>query len=68
MSTHVLEGRPADVMADAGRTAALLVVGSRSTGGLGDVVLGSTAMELVRAARCPVLVVPLRPGSARACG
>lgn len=64
VSTHVLEGRPADVLAEAGRTAALLVVGSRSTGGIGDVVLGSTAIDLVRAAPCPVLVVPLRPGSA----
>jgi nucleotide-binding universal stress UspA family protein len=64
VSTHVLEGRPADVLADAGRTAALLVVGSRSTGGIGDVVLGSTAIELVRSAPCTVLVVPLRPGSA----
>ena len=64
VSTHVLDGRPADVLADAGRNAALLVVGSRCSGGIGEVVLGSTALELVRAAPCPVLVVPLRPGSA----
>lgn len=35
----------------------LVVVGTRSRGGLGKVLLGSTAEEIIRVAPCPVLTV-----------
>lgn len=63
ITTHVVDGRPADVLADAARRADLVLVGSRSSGVLGDAVLGSTAMAVLRSSPCPVLVVPLRPAA-----
>ncbi|MGY1633502.1 universal stress protein [Geodermatophilus sp. SYSU D01186] len=41
--------------------AQLLCLGTRSTDSLGDLVLGSTAADVTRAAPCPVIVVPERP-------
>lgn len=41
----------------------LLVVGSRGHGPLRRLILGSTSMQLTRAARCPLLIVP-RPAVA----
>jgi nucleotide-binding universal stress UspA family protein len=44
-----------------GRTAALVVVGSRHRQGLGRMVLGSHAVRVVHDAAVPALVVPLPP-------
>ncbi|MBN1092817.1 universal stress protein [Blastococcus sp. TML/M2B] len=56
-------GAAPDVLVAASRSAQLLCVGSRSSGSIDDVVLGSTASAVARHAACPVLVVPLRAGS-----
>jgi nucleotide-binding universal stress UspA family protein len=55
-------GRPVDVLADESASAQLICVGSRSTGTVTDLLLGSTAAALVQLSACPVLVVPWSPG------
>jgi nucleotide-binding universal stress UspA family protein len=54
---HVVHGRAAQVLADCSTGAELLVIGWRGRGGIRDWLLGSTAEEVVRRARCPVVVV-----------
>lgn len=57
----VLEGSAGDVLVDRGRTADLLVVGSRGRGALRGLLLGSVALHCAMHALCPVMVVhPLR--------
>ena len=53
-----LEGDPAAALATAARDLDLLIVGSRSYGPLGAVLLGAVTRQLVRMASCPVMVVP----------
>lgn len=54
----LMEGRPADLIKAAGGSFDLLVMGSRAYGPMRRVLLGSTAVEVMRDAPCPVLVVP----------
>jgi nucleotide-binding universal stress UspA family protein len=58
------EGPPAQVLLDVAEQAGadLLVVGSRGIGGVANLLLGSTSLQLVEHARHPVLVVPSRAG------
>lgn len=56
VGTHVVEGRPGEVLVEASRHAALLVVASRGHGSLSGLVLGSVSQHCVTHARCPVLV------------
>ncbi|WP_017555622.1 universal stress protein [Nocardiopsis baichengensis] len=49
---------PAHALIAAGRTAAMVVVGSRGLGGLGSVFLGSVSIRVGAHAHCPVVVVP----------
>lgn len=55
-----VHGPAARVLLEASETAVLVVVGSRGRGGFVELVLGSTADQIVRHSRCPVTVV--RPG------
>ncbi|HET9738339.1 MAG TPA: universal stress protein [Solirubrobacteraceae bacterium] len=53
-----LEGDPALALAAASADLDLLVVGSRSYGPLGAVLLGAVTRRLIHLAECPVMVVP----------
>jgi nucleotide-binding universal stress UspA family protein len=59
-----LSGDPAAALAAASDDLDLLVAGSRSYGPLGAVLLGAVTRRLMRAARCPVLLVPRTRDSA----
>jgi nucleotide-binding universal stress UspA family protein len=56
----VLDGPPVDVLLRAAHDldASLVVVGRRGSGGRPELLLGSTAHQVVEHSRCPVLVVP----------
>lgn len=62
----VVAGNPGEVLVDAARDAALLVVGSRGHNPLARVLLGSVSTYCLHNAGCPVLVVRLHPGHPRA--
>jgi nucleotide-binding universal stress UspA family protein len=55
---EVLVGSPGDELAAASRELDLIVVGSRRFGPARRLLLGSTSSHLVRAAACPVVVLP----------
>ena len=58
IETRVLEGRPADALVDASRTAELLVMGTRGYGGFRGLLMGSVSQAALADAECPVMVVP----------
>jgi nucleotide-binding universal stress UspA family protein len=60
IASEVIEGNPARVLTTAGDGANLLVLGSHGHSRLFHAVLGSVAEECVRAATCPVVVIPVR--------
>ncbi|MGY1641922.1 universal stress protein [Geodermatophilus sp. SYSU D00703] len=49
---------PVEALREAGAAAALVVVGSRGTGGVAGLLVGSTATGLALDAPCPVVVLP----------
>jgi nucleotide-binding universal stress UspA family protein len=59
VASEVVEGKPAAVLARTATGADLLVLGSHGHGRLHHAVLGSVAEECVRAAVCPVLIIPV---------
>lgn len=59
-STEVIDGFPADVLADRSAALDLLVIGSRGYGPIGSVLVGGVGSRLIRHAQCPVIVVPRR--------
>ena len=54
---HVVHGSAAHRLVEQAAGASLLVVGSRGTGGLSGMLLGSTSQAVIRYAPCPVLLV-----------
>ena len=58
VDSSAVMGAPPQVLLDAGRDAAMVVVGSRGLGALSRAVLGSVSSSVLHHARCPVVVVP----------
>ena len=54
----VVADSPAHALIEAGHGADLLVLGSRGHGGFRGLLLGSTSLQVVTHAPCPVVVVP----------
>ncbi len=60
VSTHVIQGKPTDVLVDFARqhNSVLMVVGTRGRGGFAGLMLGSTSRATADRSPCPVAVVP----------
>ncbi|MFC7549042.1 universal stress protein [Plantactinospora sp. GCM10030261] len=56
VDSAIVDGAAPPVLLRAARDAELLVLGSRGLGGVGDLLLGSTAVQVTAHATCPVLV------------
>jgi nucleotide-binding universal stress UspA family protein len=54
---HTFRGSPAQVLIDEGKSAKMLIVGSRGHGGFAGMLLGSVSSACAEHASCPVLVV-----------
>ena len=57
ISTRMLNGSPAAMLVDMSRSAAMLVLGHRGSGGFAGLHIGSVAIHTAAHSRCPVLVV-----------
>jgi nucleotide-binding universal stress UspA family protein len=66
VTTRVMEGSPAAVLAEVSQGAAMLVVGAHGHRGLTRALLGSVSKGCLQKAHCPVVVVPLRSPTAEA--
>jgi nucleotide-binding universal stress UspA family protein len=53
---NVVDGTAAEVLVEASKNAAVLVVGTRGHGRFANLMLGSTSRQCVQAAHCPVVV------------
>jgi len=69
IAAEAVEGRAAEVLAMAARSADLLVLGSHGHGRMRHTVMGSVSDECIRRAACPVVVIPTdRVNDERAAG
>ncbi len=57
-AAEVVDGYPATILIERSEQLDLLVLGSRGYGPLRSVMLGGVAMQVIRKAHCPVIVVP----------
>jgi nucleotide-binding universal stress UspA family protein len=64
-SARLETGIPVEVLIEASRDLDLLAIGSRGYGPTRRLLLGSVSAQLVREARCPVLVTPRPPSTDR---
>jgi nucleotide-binding universal stress UspA family protein len=62
----VRRGDPSRVLVDASRELDVLILGSRAYGPLRCALLGTVSAEVMRAAHCPVLVLPRKAGDVNA--
>jgi nucleotide-binding universal stress UspA family protein len=60
ITVEAMVGRPGEVLVDAAKDAALLVVGHRARGSVRSVLLGSVGLYCVLHAECPITIVPPR--------
>lgn len=62
ITTAVLEGGSASTLVEEARRvdATMIVLGSHGHGALYHLLLGSTTLEVLRRAECPVVIVPAR--------
>jgi nucleotide-binding universal stress UspA family protein len=67
LQLDVRRGDPCRVLSEAARELDLLILGSRGYGPVRHALLGGVSAEVMRAARCPVLVLP-RPSAGQAAG
>ncbi|MBV7362871.1 universal stress protein [Actinomycetaceae bacterium TAE3-ERU4] len=58
VSRHVLDGNPAELLAEFSTAVDLIVVGRRGRGGFAGLLLGSTSQTLLARSKCPVMIVP----------
>lgn len=58
VETVVVQGRASQVLLEAAKGAALLVVGARGAGAFTRLMMGSTSTEVVHHAHVPVAIVP----------
>ncbi|MDQ0937875.1 universal stress protein [Streptomyces turgidiscabies] len=57
VSTEQVSGHPGDTLAEAAKSAELLVLGSRGLGGLGGFMVGSVGLSAIAHAHRPIVVV-----------
>jgi nucleotide-binding universal stress UspA family protein len=62
VSSGIVETGPREALESLSRTAGLLVLGRRGSGGFPGLLAGSTSQHLAASAACPVVVVPAAPG------
>ena len=58
VSVRAFSGSPAKALIEASRSADMLVIGSRGTGGFESLLLGSISTQVTHHAACPVVIVP----------
>jgi nucleotide-binding universal stress UspA family protein len=58
VSGELVDAGPLDALTSLSRTARLLVLGARGSGGFPRLLVGSTSLRLAAGAHCPVVVVP----------